>query len=218
LGQVYNEYGDKYSGGLGTYTVKHVPMAIYASEADKTFFVYGGTPAPDKKYLVCMAGCYDHKTGMLQRPVTVHDKGIDGVLDPHDNPVIQIDKDGYLWIFVAGRGNTRPGIIYRSSNPYDITSFEYVSEDIMAYPQVFYDAEKGFFQFCSRDLAENPQKAEFALPTAVSRLMAEGKAKVKLLSSADRWYGVTYVADKPLVEDAIRRMTEAGLYPQGLWK
>jgi len=150
LGQVNNEYGDKYSGGLGTYTVKHIPMAIYSPEADKTFFVYGGTTAPGRKYLVCMAGCYDHKTGMLQRPVTVHDKGVDGVLDPHDNPTIQMDKDGHLWIFVAGRGNTRPGIIYRSSKPYDISSFEYVSEDIMAYPQVFYDPEKGFFQFFTR--------------------------------------------------------------------
>ena len=99
LGQVNNEYGDKYSGGLGTYTVKHIPMAIYAPEADKTFFVYGGTPAPDKKYLVCMAGCYDHKTSMLQRPVTVHDKGIDGVLDPHDNPVIlYVTSDNHLQI------------------------------------------------------------------------------------------------------------------------
>ena len=48
--------------------------------------------------------------------------------------------------------------------------------------------------------------------------MAEGKATVKMLSSTDRWYGVTYAADKPLVEAAIRRMTEEGLYPRGLWK
>lgn len=150
LGQVNTIYGDKYSGGLGTYTVKHIPMAVYSPKADKTFFVYGGTPAPNEKYLLCMAGCYDHKTGMLQRPVTVYDKGVNGVLDPHDNPTIQIDRDGYIWVFVAGRGNTRPGIRYRSSKPYDITSFEYVNESIMAYPQVFYDDDKGFFLFFTR--------------------------------------------------------------------
>ncbi|MFW6336252.1 MAG: hypothetical protein ACOC3G_03905 [Phycisphaeraceae bacterium] len=38
----FSAYGDKYSGGLGTYTAKHVPMAIHAAEAKKTFFVYGG--------------------------------------------------------------------------------------------------------------------------------------------------------------------------------
>ena len=38
LGQVETEYGDKYSGGLGTYTVKHIPMAIYAPQVNKTCF------------------------------------------------------------------------------------------------------------------------------------------------------------------------------------
>lgn len=150
LGQVNTEYGDKYSGGLGTYTAKHIPLAIYSPESDKTFFVYGGTPDEEKKYLLCMIGCYDHKTGMLQRPTVVHDKGVDGVIDPHDNPTIQIDKDGYIWVFVAGRGNRRPGIRYRSTKPYDISSFEYVNESIMAYPEVFYDKEKGFFLFFTR--------------------------------------------------------------------
>ena len=85
-------------------------------------------------------------------------------------------------------------------------------------PSLLGELEKGFSAFCSQELAKNPEKAEFALPTEVSRLMAEGKATVKMLSSTDRWYGVTYAADKPLVEAAIRRMTEEGLYPRGLWK
>ena len=53
LNQKY-EFGDKYSGALGTYTAKHLPLAIYAEEVDKTFFVYGGTISEDKKHLLCM--------------------------------------------------------------------------------------------------------------------------------------------------------------------
>lgn len=68
IGQARSAYGAKYSGGLGTYTMKHIPMAVYAPQVDKTFFVYGGTPSEEQKYLLCMAGCYDHKTGMLRRP------------------------------------------------------------------------------------------------------------------------------------------------------
>lgn len=150
LGQARSSYGDKYSGGLGTYTMKHIPMAVYSAEADKTFFVYGGTPAADRKYLLCMAGCYDHKTGMLRRPVVVYDKGVAGVDDPHDDPTIQIDREGYIWVFVAGRANKRPGIRYRSRKPYDISEFEYVNESIMAYPQVHYHPDKGFFLFFTR--------------------------------------------------------------------
>ena len=150
LGQVNTEYGDKYSGGLGTYTMKHIPMAVYAPEVNKTFFVYGGTPSADKKYLQCMIGCYDHATGLLQKPRVVMDKGKDGVKDPHDDPTVQIDRDGYVWVFVAGRSTKREGRRYRSINPYDITAFEFINESFMAYPQVFYDKQKGFFLFFTR--------------------------------------------------------------------
>ena len=150
IGQARSGFGPKYSGGLGTYTMKHIPVAVYAAEADKTFFVYGGTPSEERKYLLCMVGCYDHKTGMLRRPVVVYDKGVAGVGDPHDDPTIQLDKEGYVWVFVAGRANKRPGIRYRSTKPYDISEFEYVNESIMAYPQVHYHPEKGFFLFFTR--------------------------------------------------------------------
>src|SRR5690606_18124383 len=54
LGQK-SEFGSKYSGGLGTYTAKHHPLAVYAPEVNKTFFVYGGTPAADQRRLLAMA-------------------------------------------------------------------------------------------------------------------------------------------------------------------
>lgn len=149
LGQA-SDYGSKYSGGLGTYTMKHIPMSIYAPEVDRTYFVYGGTPDESRKYLLCMIGCYDHRTRRLQKPRVVMDKGISGVSDPHDDPTLQIDRDGYIWVFVSGRGNKRPGVRYRSVNPYDISAFEYVNESIMAYPQVMYHKDKGFFLFFTR--------------------------------------------------------------------
>ena len=147
LGQE-TDYGSKYCGGLGTYTMKHIPMAIYSKEVDKTFFVYGGTPSEDRKYLLCMIGCYDHATGMLQRPRIVMDK--EGVDDPHDDPTVQIDKDGYLWVFVSGRSTKRDGRVYKSVRPYDITAFEMISEFEMAYPQIMYNAEVGFFFFFTK--------------------------------------------------------------------
>src|SRR5580704_4198406 len=73
LGQM-QEYGDKYSGGLATYTANHVPMAIYSKEANKTFFVYGGAKQ-GKRYLLDMIAYYDHALGVVPRPTIVHDKG-----------------------------------------------------------------------------------------------------------------------------------------------
>ena len=56
------------------------------------------------------------------------------------------------------------------------------------------------------------------LPMSVSRLLTAGKATVKVLRTADRWYGVTYAADKPVVMAALKAMAEQGAYPDGLWE
>ena len=132
LNQKY-EYGDKYSGALGTYTAKHHPLAIYSEAVDKTFFVYGGTKSPESKYLLCMIGEYDHSSGLISKPLIVCDKmGID---DPHDNPSILIDDQGYIWVFVSGRGRVRMGFKYKSKKPFSIDGFEKIITQEMTYPQ-----------------------------------------------------------------------------------
>jgi hypothetical protein len=141
LGQ-FSDYGDKYSGGLGTYTADHVPIAIYSPQAKKTFFVYGGTTGADKRHLLDMVSYYDHVTHMVPRPVIVYDK--EGVDDPHDNSAISIDNQGYLWVFVSGRMRFRPGFIYRSEKPYSIDGFEKIREAEMTYPQPWWVKGKGF--------------------------------------------------------------------------
>ncbi|MDL5510922.1 BNR-4 repeat-containing protein [Arenibacter sp. M-2] len=146
LNQKY-EYGDKYSGALGTYTAKHVPLAIYAPEVKKTFFVYGGTPSADQRHLLCMIGEFDHKTGMVSRPTIVYDKN--GVDDPHDNPSILLDGAGYIWVFISGRGAKRPGYKYKSKTPYSIKEFVQITEEEMTYPQPRY-TNFGFFQFFTK--------------------------------------------------------------------
>ena len=75
-----------------------------------------------------------------------------------------------------------------------------------------------FPAFMEKDVPVNPEKAEFFLPATVSALLGENKARVKVLESADKWYGVTYAADKPQVVAALKAMTDEGKYPDGLWK
>lgn len=140
LGQM-TEYGDKYSGGLATYTANHVPIAIYCPKVQKTFFVYGGA-REGRRYLLNMISYYDHVRGTVPRPTIVHDK--QGVDDPHDNAALAIDDRGYLWVFVSGRARTRPGFIYRSCEPYSIEDFQRVREAELTYPQPWWLPEEGF--------------------------------------------------------------------------
>ena len=72
--------------------------------------------------------------------------------------------------------------------------------------------------FMAAQVPGNPQKAEFLLPRSVDELLKAGKATVKVLKSADKWYGVTYAADKPMVVAALAALTRQGKYPDGLWK
>ena len=74
-----------------------------------------------------------------------------------------------------------------------------------------------FAAFLDKALAENPMKGEYFLPSVVSQLIDEGKARVKVLTSHDKWYGVTYQEDKPLVVKALAEKTAQGQYPDGLW-
>lgn len=146
LNQKY-EFGDKYSGAFATYTAKHVPLAIYSPEVDKTFFVYGGTISENQRHLLCMIGELNHKTGMVSKPTVVYDKN--GVTDPHDNPAIMIDDNGYIWVFVSGRGASRPGFKYKSKMPFSINEFVQITEEEMTYPQPR-NTEFGFFHFFTK--------------------------------------------------------------------
>jgi hypothetical protein len=141
LGQ-FSEYGDKYSGGLGTYTANHIPIAIYSKEADKTFFVYGGTTKAEDRHLLIMISYYDHTTKMVPKPVIVYDKM--GVNDPHDDAAISIDNKGYIWVFVSGRSTLRKGLLFRSREPYNISTFDKVSDRDMTYPQPWWISGEGF--------------------------------------------------------------------------
>jgi UTP-glucose-1-phosphate uridylyltransferase len=84
-------------------------------------------------------------------------------------------------------------------------------------PSIFKELETHFPEFLEKS-KDNPLKAEYFLPSVVDRLIVENKAKVKVLISKERWYGVTYQEDKPLVKEAVRNLIKQGLYPERLWE
>ena len=93
-----------------------------------------------------------------------------------------------------------------------------VSMNMWGYTTEFLkEVEARFPKFLEEDVPKNPVKAEFFLPMTVGALLKEGKATVKVLRSPDKWYGVTYAADKPQVVAALKAMTQEGKYPDGLW-
>ena len=135
-----DEYAFKYSGGMGVYCAGHVPFAVHSPEARKTFFCYGGTDGRNSTSLHCVS-YFDHATGLVARPTIVLDKH---TTDAHDNPVINLDDRGYIYIFSSSHGRQRPSCISRSVRPYDISEFKVIWSGNFSYPQPWFAKDRGF--------------------------------------------------------------------------
>ena len=136
--------------------------------------------------------------------------------------ICQVDANGYLEEVVERTHiETYPGgIHYLEDGIYtDVSPDTIVSMNMWGFMPSFLDELEGRFSaFLKEALKTNPLKCEFFLPLPITQLIQEKKATFRVLSSPDRWFGVTYAADKPMVVNALKAMTDAGKYPDGLWK
>ncbi len=137
--------------------------------------------------------------------------------------VCQVNSDGYLDSVVE-----RLHIISTVDGPLftvDGQSYEKLDKETLVSmnmwgftPDFLPKLEEMFVPFYKEAMATNPLKAEFLLPNIVGDQLAAGHATVKVLTTKDKWYGVTNASDKPVVEEALQEMTRQGIYPDGLWK
>jgi len=82
------------------------------------------------------------------------------------------------------------------------------------HPSILGELKRRFQSFLEQEVPGNPLKSEYFLPDVVEELLKEDKATVKVLRSADRWYGVTYKEDKEVVVKAIAELKKQGIYPE----
>ena len=82
-------------------------------------------------------------------------------------------------------------------------------------PSLFEELDAGFVEFL-KGRGSDP-KAEYFLPERVGELVDTGRARVKILRTDERWFGITYKEDWPFVEKAVRGLVERGVYPPSLW-
>ena len=180
----------------------------YGKSAFRVIYDYLSNAADGEKYDYCMVG-YE-----LSKTVTDNGSVARGICET--------DAEGLLTdVTEQTRIEKYPGGIHYTEdgkNWTDVPEDTIVSMNFWGFtPSFLEEVEKSFPAFLDKALAENPLKGEFYLPSVISRLLLEEKATVRVLRSADRWYGVTYAADKPGVVAALRKMAEEGKYPDGLW-
>ncbi|PTQ99462.1 nucleotidyltransferase-like protein [Mucilaginibacter yixingensis] len=82
-------------------------------------------------------------------------------------------------------------------------------------PDIFGQSEEMFREFVAAN--ENNPKAEFFIPLVADKLIKSGTASFKVIPTSQKWFGVTYKEDKPIVQASISKLIEDGVYPENLW-
>lgn len=134
--------------------------------------------------------------------------------------VCEVGPDGWLEGVVERTHieRTPDGIVYRDEDGrfVPLPPEKAVSMNFWGFTPTYFKFCREVFSAFLRQNAGNP-KAELFIPLLVNRLIEEGTVKVRMIPTSGTWFGVTYREDKPLVVAALRRLVDAGAYPERLW-
>ena len=181
----------------------------YGRDAFQVIYDYLATHEDDDKYRYTMVGY------KLENTVTDNGHVARGVCDTNEaGELVRITERTRI-------EKRNGGIAYSEDDGASWTELPgdtLVSMNMWGFTRSILDEIKaGFPAFLEKGVASNPMKCEYFLPAVVSTLLEEGRATVAVLASADKWYGVTYKEDKPVVVQAIKKMKAEGRYPEKLW-
>ena len=181
----------------------------YGRDAFQKIFDFLSTHEDDDKYRYTMVGY------QLENTLTENGHVARGVCT--------VDEDGYLVKVVERTRIERKGDGAAYTEDEGATWTELPTDAIVSMNMWGFSAsflqeiKNGFASFLEEGLKSNPLKCEYFLPSVVSNLLAEDRATVSVLTSKDKWYGVTYKEDKAVVMAAIQNMKDNGVYPEEVW-
>lgn len=182
----------------------------YGRNGFQVIYDYLSTHEDDEKYRYAMVG--------YQLKNTVTDNG-------HvSRGICEINEEGQL-VSITERTKIEKregGIAFTEDDGANWTHVDentLVSMNMWGFTRSILDEIKaGFTTFLEKGLQENPMKCEYYLPSVVSDLLEQERATVAVLESTDKWYGITYKEDKPMVVEAMKDMKAKGIYPEKLWE
>ena len=135
--------------------------------------------------------------------------------------VCSVDSNGYLQrVTETYEIQMKAGVLTacdEQKQPVSVSEDQHVSMNMWGLPPRFLEMlEDGFAGFLD-SLGDDAMKAEYLLPKIIDKLLAEQKARVKVLETGDRWFGVTYKEDKQVVVDSIQALIQQGVYKEKLF-
>ncbi|MCH4888404.1 nucleotidyltransferase [Acidaminobacter sp. JC074] len=135
--------------------------------------------------------------------------------------VCQVEKGKLMTIVERTRiEKASKGTVYVEENvTYDIDDSSIVSMNLWGFTERLLDEiNLGLKDFLVKNMSMNPLKCEYFLPYVVDAMIKENKIQVDVIKTDEKWFGVTYAADKPFVQGSIESLVEKGVYPRNLWE
>lgn len=178
---------------------------FYGANAYKTVIDYFKEINPESSDY-CMVGYQLGNTitehGSLSRGVCIVDK---------DNYLIRVDEQTAIQ-----KINDTIGYYEDDTDWFKLRENTIVSMNFWGFTAGFFRfLEKGFVKFLTQHI--NEPKSEYFIPTEITHLLKTKQAKVRVLESDARWFGVTYKEDKQFVIDSITQLVNQKVYPTNLW-
>ena len=103
------------------------------------------------------------------------------------------------------------------SGPVKLTGDEPVSMNFFGFTPKAFDYFMGYWErFLEKNVRE--EKVECLLPNGASELVTSGAGTIKVFTTPDKWFGMTYSEDKATVMSELRKKIESGYYPEKLWE
>jgi dTDP-glucose pyrophosphorylase len=137
--------------------------------------------------------------------------------------ICQVDQDGYLTDLIEHKHvEEKDGKLQSLSEDgttwTEVSYDDHVSMNMWGLTSNFItELETQFPKFLAEKVPQNPEKAEFLLPNIIGNMVREGRAKVKVLSTREKWFGVTYQEDRPKIIESIKKLIAEGKYPEKLF-
>lgn len=131
--------------------------------------------------------------------------------------ICQVDDNGFLTDIVETTEIVKTPNGAKSGDT-EIDPNSYASMNMFGFtPEFIGRLEDGFKEFFETAAKENPLKAEFLIPIYAGQLLREKKITMKVLETSDKWFGVTYKEDKPMVVEAFKKLIGGGEYNEDLF-
>ena len=131
--------------------------------------------------------------------------------------ICEVNEKGYL-VDVVETSDIVKTTTGAAVNGFAVDADAIVSMNMWGFtPEFIQTLDENFKVFFEKKVPSNPLKAEYLLPILIGELLQKKEVTVQVIPTNDRWFGVTYASDKPVVVENFKKLVDKGIYKEDLF-